>query len=206
MAGRESTATGLVAGVESMWDRSGVRVIERLEAGIAEDREKGSQLWASLRGEPAVRAALGEARAGVPMRDDTLAFWISNAKPVMGVAFGQLMERGLVAQGDRVADHLPAFGCLGKEDITLRHLLTHTAGFRDAWRDWSAGHSFEEVVDVICRSPQEEDWVAGKTSGYNVAGAWYVLAAVLHEVVFVAMRIHFFIARSFAAARSRVSS
>jgi CubicO group peptidase (beta-lactamase class C family) len=159
-----------------------MKIIEALESGIASGREKGCQLFATRYGDQVACAALGEARRGVPMRDDTLVFWISNAKPVMGVAFGQLVERGLVDLDDRAARHLPEFGHGGKEPITLRDLLTHTAGFRNAWRSWLPSPPFQEVVDVVCRAEQEPGWVAGETSGYNVAGAWTVLAAILEHV------------------------
>jgi CubicO group peptidase (beta-lactamase class C family) len=171
-----------VAAPTPLWDRSRMKVLDSLEAGLAAGREKGCQLYASRAGHAIARAALGEARAGVPLRDDTLMFWISNTKPVMGVAFGQLIERRLVALDDPVARYLPAFGCAGKEPVTLAHLLTHTAGFRQAFSAWLPSPSFEEVVDLVCRAPQEADWVAGESAGYNVAAAWYVLAAVLQRV------------------------
>jgi len=40
----------------------------------------------------------------------------------------QLVERGRVRLGDRVADYLPGFDNYGKGPITLVHLLTHTSG------------------------------------------------------------------------------
>jgi CubicO group peptidase (beta-lactamase class C family) len=159
-----------------------MRCIEKLEAGVESGREKGSQLYASIGGREVARAAMGEGRSGVPIRDDTLMFWISSTKPVMGVAYGQLLERGLVDLDDPVAKHLPDFAQGGKEKVTLRHVLTHTAGFRNAWTSWWPSPPFEEVVEIICRAEQDEGWVPGETSGYNVAAAWYVLAAVLERV------------------------
>lgn len=40
----------------------------------------------------------------------------------------QLYEAGLLGLDDRVGDHLPEFGRNGKDGVTIRHLLTHTAG------------------------------------------------------------------------------
>ncbi len=153
-----------------------------MQAGLAARRELGVQLYAVLGGEPVADVALGESRPGVAMSSDTLVLWISCSKPVMGVAFGQLIERGLVGLDDPVTKYLPEFGQGGKQDVALRHLLTHTAGFRDAWRTWLAP-PFWEVVQKICETPQEPDWQVGKSSGYNVVAAWYVLAAVLERVV-----------------------
>ena len=40
----------------------------------------------------------------------------------------RLDEEGSFGLDDRVADLIAAFGQNGKEDVTLRHLLTHTSG------------------------------------------------------------------------------
>jgi CubicO group peptidase (beta-lactamase class C family) len=152
-----------------------------LEAGVASGREPGLQLHASLAGETVAELALGEAQPGVPMTTDHLVLWISSTKPVMGVAYGQLIERGRVGLDDPVDKHLPEFAAAGKQGITLRHLLTHTAGFRAAWREWLAP-PFHEVVRIICEAPQEAGWEPGRSCGYNVVAAWYVLAAVLERV------------------------
>ncbi len=152
-----------------------------LEAGLESNREPGAQLHASLGGETVAEFALGVARPGVPMTTDHLVLWISSTKPVMGVAYGQLLERGLVGLDDPVAKYLPEFDAGGKQGITLRHLLTHTAGFRNSWREWLAP-PFEEDVFTICAAQQEDGWEPGRSCGYNVVAAWYVLAAVLEQV------------------------
>ena len=46
-----------------------------------------------------------------------------------------LVDDGLVALDDPVAKYLPSFGERGKEGITLRHLLTHSAGLKP-WRGY----------------------------------------------------------------------
>ena len=40
----------------------------------------------------------------------------------------RLLEQGVIFLGQRISSVLPAFGAMGKEDVTVRHLLTHTAG------------------------------------------------------------------------------
>jgi len=41
-----------------------------------------------------------------------------------------LLEQGRIRLNDRVAVHIPQFGRYGKQDITIRHLLTHVSGLR----------------------------------------------------------------------------
>jgi len=47
----------------------------------------------------------------------------------------RLMEDGLVALDDPVAKYLPVFGERDKEAVTVRHLLTHSAGLKP-WRGY----------------------------------------------------------------------
>ena len=39
-----------------------------------------------------------------------------------------LMDRGKIKLDDLVKDYLPAFGCNGKEEVQIKHLLNHTSG------------------------------------------------------------------------------
>lgn len=71
-----------------------------------------------------------------PMREDAIFRVYSMTKPLTSVALMQLMERGLVELDDAAKRWIPALGKLEvhdegalETDITLRHLLTHTAGF-----------------------------------------------------------------------------
>lgn len=65
----------------------------------------------------------------VAMSDDTLFDLASLTKPIATAAsLFVLVEQGLVQLDAPVASYWPEFGAAGKEAITLRHLLTHTAG------------------------------------------------------------------------------
>jgi len=150
-----------------------------LERGIAERWQAGAQLHVSREGERG-GLALGLARPGAPMREDTLVLWFSSVKPLMSVAIGQLVERGLVGLDDPAARPLPEFAANGKDAITLRHLLTHTAGIPNAHRTWSR-ESWEEILAKICAAEIEPGWVVGRDCGYHVASAWYVLGEIVRR-------------------------
>src|SRR6202023_1309309 len=64
-----------------------------------------------------------------PMTLDTIFDMASvNKVTVTTTAVMQLMEQGKVRLNDPVAKYLPEFAQNGKEDITLRQLLTHYSG------------------------------------------------------------------------------
>ena len=66
-----------------------------------------------------------------PIRNDAIFLIASITKPVVGTAILQLVERGLLALGDRVENFIPEFGKEGKHAVTIRNLLTHTSGLPD---------------------------------------------------------------------------
>jgi len=76
-----------------------------------------------------------------PADDHTIYHWASNTKTMTGIAIMQLRDRGLLGLDDPVVKYIPElrqvhnpFGDMA--DITIRHLLTHSAGFRDATWPW----------------------------------------------------------------------
>ncbi len=83
-----------------------------------------------------------------PVDADTIYHWASNTKPFTGIAIMQLRDRGLLKLGDPVTKYLPElrdvhnrFGSM--DEITVRHLMTHSAGFRNSTWPWDRGQDWE---------------------------------------------------------------
>ncbi|MFF0560037.1 serine hydrolase [Streptomyces sp. NPDC004266] len=66
----------------------------------------------------------------VPMTEDTVFDLASVSKLFTSILAVQQIERGTLALEEEVAAYLPEFGGGGKQDVTVRQLLTHTSGFR----------------------------------------------------------------------------
>ncbi|MGP3981793.1 serine hydrolase [Streptomyces sp. KR80] len=66
----------------------------------------------------------------IPMSPDTVFDLASLSKLFTSVLAVQQIERGALELEATAASYLPEFGAAGKQDITLRQLLTHTSGFR----------------------------------------------------------------------------
>jgi CubicO group peptidase (beta-lactamase class C family) len=115
------------------------RTLEMIEQGIAAGWHIGAQVFVSLHGRVIVDQALGEARRGTLMTPSTMMLWFSSGKPITAGAIAQLWEQGMLALDDPVQRYIPEFGHQGKEAITIRHLLTHTAGFLRTW-PWQDYH------------------------------------------------------------------
>ena len=90
---------------------------------------------------------MADVEAGRPMQKDTIFQIMSMTKPVTAIGIMMLAEEGKLAVRDPVEQYLPEFKNLRvttnagpdsrsigepNHDITIRDLLTHTAGFTDA--------------------------------------------------------------------------
>ena len=157
------------------------RTLALLEQGRHSILHPGAQLYVSLRGEVIADVALGEARPGVPMRPETLTLWLSAGKPITAVAIAQLVERGRLGFDDLVGKHLPEFAQGGKETITLRHLLTHAAGFRNADK-LAENLPWDEMIARICATPLEADWIPGVKAGYQTMSSWFILGELIRRI------------------------
>ncbi|MEU6811594.1 serine hydrolase [Streptomyces sp. NPDC046831] len=68
----------------------------------------------------------------IPMTRDTVFDLASVSKLFTSILAVQQIERGALELEGKVASYLPDFGRAGKQDVTVRQLLTHTSGLR-AW-------------------------------------------------------------------------
>ena len=64
----------------------------------------------------------------VPVTTDTPFCVYSAAKGITATVVHMLAERGVFSLDDRVCEYIPTFTSHGKHRITIRHVLTHSAG------------------------------------------------------------------------------
>jgi CubicO group peptidase (beta-lactamase class C family) len=149
-----------------------------IEGGIRVGLHSAAQVYAALDGEIVADFGLGEARPGVPMTADSLTLWQSACKPIGAAAAMQLVERGRLALDEPVAKLIPDFAQQGKQDITLRHILTHTGGFRWISIDWPP-ESWAASIARVCAARQERGWIPGQKAGYHPFSSWYILGELV---------------------------
>jgi serine-type D-Ala-D-Ala carboxypeptidase len=70
-----------------------------------------------------------EAENPIQMRKDTIFDLASISKIFTTTAAMKLYEDGYFQLDDPVAKHIPEFATNGKDDVTIRQLMTHTSGF-----------------------------------------------------------------------------
>ena len=149
--------------------------------GVQSGLHPGAQLYVARSGEVLIDEAFGQARDGVVMQRDSLMLWLSAGKPITAAAIGQLVERGRLNWETRVAEAIPEFAARGKEAVTVRHLLTHTAGLRHA-EALDAALGWNERVASLCALPLEPEWIPGQRAGYHISGTWHLLGEVVQRI------------------------
>ena len=97
---------------------------------------------------PAIELFHGEARQDTrqPIDAATAYNWASITKTFTAIAILQLRDRGMLSLDDPAVRYVPelrqvhdAYGSI--DDITIRHLLTHSAGFRNPTWPWDCDDS-----------------------------------------------------------------
>ncbi|MGA5289543.1 serine hydrolase [Streptomyces pseudogriseolus] len=81
----------------------------------------------------------------IAMAEDTVFDLASVSKLFTSILAVQQIERGRLTLEAPVASYLPDFGRAGKQDVTIRQLLTHTSGFR-AWIPLYEAPTYEDKV------------------------------------------------------------
>lgn len=152
-----------------------------IQSGIERQLHTGCQLFIQHDGRVIADCGVGESFPGQPMTSETINLWLSAGKPLTAAAICQQWERGQLQLDDRVVRFIPQFAAGGKERITIRHLLTHTCGFRSAETRWPDA-AWDETIQRICQAPLEEGWIVGKTAGYHTSTSWFILGEILARI------------------------
>ena len=126
-----------------------------LDEATGSGEECGCQLAIFLNGKPVVSLFSGytSAARNEKVTEQTMFPVFSCGKNVMATMVHRLAEQGILDYDARVADYWPEFGCRGKEDIRLWHVLTHRTGLHllpkldspDQMADW----------DLMCKKMAE---------------------------------------------------
>ena len=106
---------------------------------IAQSHIPGAVVLVGHRGQITYRAAFGSTGNNALQPNDIFDLASLTKSVATTIAVMQLVEQNRLQLDAPVAFYWPAFGAHGKQDITLRQLLTHTSGLRPdiAAENWS---------------------------------------------------------------------
>ena len=121
--------------------------------------------------------------AGTPWGRDTMSISFSTTKGVVATIAHRLADRGLLDYDAKVADYWPEFAAAGKEQITVRHLLTHQAAMHDVRR---LADTTEELLDwdgmTAKLAAAAPEWEVGRWSGYHALTYGWLVGEVIRRI------------------------
>lgn len=163
--------------------------VDQLFVALDDDRSPGAVVAVLEHGEVVFANAYGMADLthGVPFTTETPSNIASTSKQFTAFAVALLAQRGELALDDDVRTYVPELPDFG-ETVTLRHLLTHTSGYRDYFTTLAmAGLEVNEdhidrddVLGVVERQPELQN-APGAEFNYNNTG-YGILALVVERV------------------------
>ena len=117
-----------------------------------------------------------------PWERDTITNVWSTTKTMAALSMLVLVDRGELDVDAPVATYWPEFKAAGKENVLVRHLMSHTAGLSG----WQEPMQPEDLYDWdLCCSrlaAQEPWWEPGTASGYHAITQGYLEGEVLRRI------------------------
>lgn len=146
----------------------------------------GSSFYVVRDGQTVAADHLGEqdVEAHVPVDARTIYHWASITKTMTGIAIMQLRDRGLLTLDDPITRYVPELAAVHNPygdtgAITLRQLMSHSAGFRSGtwpWRDhdWQPFEP-EGWAQLVAMLPYTQvEFKPGTRFGYSNPGIVYL--------------------------------
>ncbi|MBO2454693.1 beta-lactamase family protein [Actinomadura barringtoniae] len=126
-----------------------------------------------------------------PWERDTIVNVWSTTKPMTALCALILADRGVLDLDAPVARYWPQFAQAGKENVLVRHLLSHTAGL-PGWTEplpTEALYDWEAATSALAR--QRPAWEPGTESGYHAFTQGYLVGEVIRRVTGVSVGTFF---------------
>jgi len=160
------------------------RVRETFQRAMKTGKEIGAAVAFVLDGKSVVDLWAGhydEARTR-EWEHDTLVNVYSTTKGMVALCAHQLIERGLLDLDAPVAKYWPEFAAAGKQDVTVRCLLTHQAGLCAVRETLPATALFDWDQMCSALAAQEPWWTPGTAHGYHAFTYGHLVGEVIRRI------------------------
>src|SRR5438128_156563 len=159
-------------------------VRDAFAANFAARREVGASFAATVGGELVVDLWGGWADAATtrPWERDTIVNVYSTTKAMTALCAHILVDRGELDLDAPVARYWPEFAQAGKEPITTRHLLTHSAGLAALRRSLPTEALYDWTRMVEALAAETPWWEPGSAHGYHAITYGYLVGEVVRRI------------------------
>ena len=146
------------------------------ELGLALAIDLDGELVADLHG-----GVMDEGRTR-PWGPDTIVNVWSTTKTITALAMLTLVEQGRLDVHAPVAEYWPEFAANGKEDVRIRHLMSHTSGVAGWDAPFDAADMYDWEASTARLAAQAPWWEPGTASGHHAQNQGHLLGAVLRRI------------------------
>lgn len=160
------------------------RVRQAFESNFDAGKELGASLAVTQNGKFIVDLWAGDADSrGTPWQENTIVNVYSTTKTMAAICVLMLADQKALNLSDPVARYWPEFAQGGKQDVTLAHVMSHSAGLSGFDPPLE---NVEELYDwdAICQhlAAQSPWWEPGSQSGYHAITQGYLQGEIVRRV------------------------
>ena len=154
------------------------------EENFRDRDELGAAVTVTVDGETVVDLWGGWADAARtrPWERDTLVNVWSTTKGPVALCAHILADRGLLDLDAPVATYWPEFAAAGKENVLVRHLLSHRAGLAGLREPHSLAQLYDWELTTERLAAMEPWWEPGTRSGYHALTYGFLVGEVVRRV------------------------
>lgn len=157
---------------------------ELFTSQLASGEALGASLAVRLDDQPLVDLWGGWSDQGQtsPWQSDTIVNVWSTTKTMTNLCALILHDRGLLSVYEKVATYWPEFAANGKENVEVRHLLSHTSGVSGWAQPIAADDIYDREKSTAHLAAQEPWWEPGTASGYHLLNQGHLVGEVVRRV------------------------
>lgn len=163
--------------------RKGYGLVARVFARQLGRGSGGAAVTVYHRGEPVVDLWGGQRTDEDEWHEDTVAMCFSTTKGVASTALHILADRELVDYDEPVATYWPEFAANGKAAVTVRHVLTHSAGLHRIRSLVDSGarlHDWDHMTDALAAAAPAYE--PGSRHGYHALTYGWLVGEIVRRV------------------------
>ncbi|MET0838982.1 MAG: serine hydrolase domain-containing protein [Marmoricola sp.] len=116
-----------------------------------------------------------------PWAEDTIVNVWSTTKTVTSLAALMLVDRGQLDPYEKVAAYWPEFGENGKDQIEVRHLMSHTSGVSGWDQPFTVEDMYDREKSTARLAEQAPWWEAGTASGYHAQNQGHLVGELVRR-------------------------
>jgi CubicO group peptidase (beta-lactamase class C family) len=155
-----------------------------LEENIDSREELGASLVLDIDGERVIDVwgGYGDLTRTTEWHENTITNVWSSTKTVTSLAALMLADRGLLDVYAPVGTYWPEFAVNGKQDVRVRHLLSHTSGVSGLDQPAVVEDLYDWETATARMAAQAPWWEPGTASGYHALNFGHLVGEVVRRI------------------------